>query len=163
MLFLSIAGSVGKPIITRIKCCIHDGFVYFPGFRGNVEFLYRVFSCGTPFGRLGKFGTQLNLNTDTVGGIYLGWPSQSEQRRIVRCLDNATGTIDDLTCSIRRQVRFAQEYRTRLIADVVTGKLDVREAAAALPDIDPLAAEDTLQESREPIAKPEPALLQTHP
>ena len=29
-----------------------------------------------------------------------------------------------------------QEYRTRLIADVVTGKLDVREAAAQLPDED---------------------------
>ena len=27
-----------------------------------------------------------------------------------------------------------REYRTRLIADVVTGKLDVREAAARLPD-----------------------------
>ena len=34
------------------------------------------------------------------------------------------------------------EYRTRLIADVVTGKLDVREAAAALPEVDPLAADD---------------------
>lgn len=28
--FVSIAGSVGKPIITKIDCCIHDGFVYFP-------------------------------------------------------------------------------------------------------------------------------------
>jgi type I restriction enzyme S subunit len=28
--FVSIAASVGKPIITKIKCCIHDGFVYFP-------------------------------------------------------------------------------------------------------------------------------------
>ena len=36
------------------------------------------------------------------------------------------------------------EYRTRLIADVVTGKLDVRKAAAALPEIDPLAADDNL-------------------
>ena len=36
-LFLSIAGSVGKPIITKIKCCIHDGFVYFPQFRSSVR------------------------------------------------------------------------------------------------------------------------------
>ena len=36
----------------------------------------------------------------------------------------------------------------RLITDVVTGKLDIREAAAALPDIDPLAADD---ESDEPL------------
>ena len=36
------------------------------------------------------------------------------------------------------------EYRNRLIADVVTGKLDVREAAAELPEVDPLGAESTL-------------------
>ena len=36
---------------------------------------------------------------------------------------------------------FLREYRTRLIADVVTGKLDVREAAARLPEVDPLADE----------------------
>jgi hypothetical protein len=33
-----------------------------------------------------------------------------------------------------REVSLLREYRTRLIADVVTGKLDVREAAARLPD-----------------------------
>ena len=33
-----------------------------------------------------------------------------------------------------RQIKLIQEYRTRLISDVVTGKLDVREAAANLPD-----------------------------
>src|SRR5262249_41311897 len=32
-LFVSIAATVGKPIITKIKCCIHDGFVYFVGLR----------------------------------------------------------------------------------------------------------------------------------
>ena len=41
------------------------------------------------------------------------------------------------------------EYRTRLIADVVTGKLDVREAAAALPEVDPLGAEDALDDTRD--------------
>jgi type I restriction enzyme S subunit len=34
---------------------------------------------------------------------------------------------------VNREIRFLHEYRTRLIADVVTGKLDVREAAARLP------------------------------
>ena len=41
----------------------------------------------------------------------------------------------------------SSEYRTRLIADVVTGKLDVRAAADALPEVDPLAAEDTLDDT----------------
>jgi len=37
----------------------------------------------------------------------------------------------------RRQIDLLGEYRTRLIADVVTGKLDVREAAAELPSATP--------------------------
>ena len=36
-LFLSIAGSVGKPTITKIKCCIHDGFVYFGGLNSTLS------------------------------------------------------------------------------------------------------------------------------
>ena len=60
-LFLSIAGSVGKPCITNIRCCIHDGFVYFPRWRGDTRFLYYVFASGEPYRGLGKLGTQLNL------------------------------------------------------------------------------------------------------
>ena len=41
------------------------------------------------------------------------------------------------------KLTYSHEYRARLIADVVTGKLDVREAAGALPEVDPLAYEDT--------------------
>ena len=38
-----------------------------------------------------------------------------------------------------------REYRTRLIADVVTGKLDVREAAAGLPEVDPADLEGIIE------------------
>ena len=43
-----------------------------------------------------------------------------------------------------REIGLLREYRTRVIADVVTGKLDVREAAAALPEVDPLADDDEM-------------------
>ena len=44
-----------------------------------------------------------------------------------------------------REICLLREYRTRLIADLVTGKLDVREAAARLPDEadEPEALQDT--------------------
>ena len=152
-LFLSIAGSVGKPIITRIKCCIHDGFVYFPQFTGDVEFLCRIFASGAPFARLGKLGTQLNLNTDTVGNISLGWPPSEEQAAIVSFLDRATADLDAATTSAQRETSLLREYRTRLIADVVTGKFDVREAAARLPDeveeLEPLDEADALIDGEE--------------
>ena len=50
--------------------------------------------------------------------------------------------IDTAIARANREIELLNEYRTRLIADVVTGKLDVREAAAALPEVDPLAADD---------------------
>jgi type I restriction enzyme S subunit len=136
-LFLSIAGSVGKPIITKVKCCIHDGFVYFPFFKGNAEYLMRIFESGAMFSGLGKLGTQLNLNTDTVGAIQVAWPPADEQTAIVEYLDAQTAKIDTAIAAARREIELLREYRTRLIADVVTGKLDVREVAARLPEEPP--------------------------
>ena len=66
-LFISIAGTVGKPCISKIKACIHDGFVYFPNLKLNPLFLFWIFEAGVCYGGLGKFGNQLNLNTDTIG------------------------------------------------------------------------------------------------
>jgi type I restriction enzyme S subunit len=125
--FLSIAGSVGKPIITKIKCCIHDGFVWFPYLKINHEFLYYLFSTGLPYQGLGKFGTQLNLNTDTVGDIFLPIPTADEMTIIVSFIDNQTQKIDCLISKYQKQIELMQEYRTALISQAVTGKIDVRE------------------------------------
>ena len=51
-------------------------------------------------------------------------------------LDKAADNIDAAIARARRQIDSVEEYRTRLIADVVTGKLDAREAAAQLPKED---------------------------
>ncbi len=48
--------------------------------------------------------------------------------------------VDAAISRLEREIELLREYRTRLVADVVTGKLDVREAAAQLPD-EPLAPE----------------------
>jgi type I restriction enzyme S subunit len=125
-LFLSIAGTVGKPIITKIKCCIHDGFVYFPTYAGNTEFLYYIFFCGQPYLGLGKMGTQLNLNTDTVGSIRIGFPPVREQEKIVAFLDAVTARLDLQVQKVKAAIEKLQEYRSALITQAVTGKIDVR-------------------------------------
>ena len=71
-------------------------------------------------------------------------PPPDEQGRIVRYLDKTTTYIDTAIVRAGRQIELLQEYRTRLIADVVTGKLDVREAADGLPEVDSLADDDAL-------------------
>ena len=61
-------------------------------------------------------------------------PPLSEQAAIVGYLAEATTDIDTAVDRARREIELLREYRTRLIADVITGQLDVREAAANLPD-----------------------------
>ena len=61
-------------------------------------------------------------------------PPPHEQLLIADAVDRCMATLNDGANRIRRQIKLLEEYRTRLIADVVTGKLDVREAAAQLPD-----------------------------
>ncbi len=77
---------------------------------------------------------QPHLNAEELGASMLLVPPIYEQRAIVEHLDKATNAIDSAIIRARHQVELVEEYRTRLIADVVTGKLDVRDAAAQLPD-----------------------------
>lgn len=125
-LFLSIAGTVGKPCIANIKCCIHDGFVYFPRWKGDSRFLFYVFASGEPYKGLGKMGTQLNLNTDTVGSIVIGIPDAEEQKLIADYLDKTTAELDSMTTAVEAAIDRLTEYRQALITSAVTGKIDVR-------------------------------------
>ncbi len=118
--FLSIAGTVGKPIITKIKCCIHDGFVWFPNLKTNPEYLYYIFSTGLPYQGLGKWGTQLNLNTDTVGDIFIPLPQKEETENIVGYLDNKTAQIDNLIANKQKLIELLKEERTAIINQAVT-------------------------------------------
>jgi type I restriction enzyme S subunit len=129
-LFLSIAGSVGKPCITKIKCCIHDGFVYFPRLSCNRKFLYYIFASGEPYKGLGKLGTQLNLNTDTVGSIHIAFPPDDEQEQIVEYLDAEMTKFDGLIEAVDGAIEKLATLRISLISAAVTGKIDVRGGAA---------------------------------
>ncbi len=66
--------------------------------------------------------------------LLLAIPSLSEQDAILSVVAAETRQLQKVTDAANRNVNLLREYRTRLIADVVTGKLDVREAAARLPD-----------------------------
>ena len=78
--------------------------------------------------------TMANLNTGILKSIPLLVPPIQEQRDLLECIGRRSRTIGAEIVRARRQIELLQEYRTKLIADVVTGKLDVCEAAAQLPD-----------------------------
>lgn len=119
-LFLSIAATVGKPCIAKIKCCIHDGFVYFPHWKGDPRFLFYIFASGEPYKGLGKLGTQLNLNTDTVGSIVIAVPSIEEQVSIADFLDTEITRIDCLLNKKKELISILTERCNVLTNQAVT-------------------------------------------
>lgn len=75
--------------------------------------------------------------------IYVPRPTRAEQKAIANHIEQKLEEVENALAPIRREFSLMREYKTRLTADVVTGKLDVRTAAAGLPD---LAPDDELTE-----------------
>ena len=80
-----------------------------------------------------------HLSAEQIKTFRFALPNATEQLAIMHHVESRTRAIRSATARILQQVHLLREYRTRLIADVVTGKLDVRDAAARLPETDPLA------------------------
>lgn len=111
--------------------------------------------------RLASTGSTYDaVSVGDVGNQPSILPSLAEQTAIIRYLDHADRLIHRYTSAKQKLIGLLEEqrqaiahrvvtrrgllheYRTRLIADVVTGKLDVREAAARLPDDDPVPTDE---------------------
>ncbi|MEI6633591.1 MAG: restriction endonuclease subunit S [Chlamydiota bacterium] len=89
--------------------------------------------------------TRYGLSHGAIKSAFLPVPPLPEQSVIVRFLNEATANIITTIDRAQREITLLREYRIRLIADVVTGKIDVREAAARLPEAieEPEALDDT--------------------
>ncbi|TDA64112.1 restriction endonuclease subunit S [Sulfuricurvum sp. IAE1] len=72
---------------------------------------------------------------DMFGTQHLPVPPFAEQEAIIRYLDEETTSIDKAIELSKKEIDLLQEYKTRLIADAVTGAVDVRELAKELPEI----------------------------
>ena len=99
-----------------------------------------------------------STNSNTLRAFPVPLPLLEDQLSILRAISEKTSTLDSAAGRAEREIDLLREYRTRLIADVVTGKLDVREAAAELPEVDPLLATDAADDVID--AAPEPDIVQ---
>ena len=85
--------------------------------------------------RAGRGITVMHVYSTQLKYIHVALPPLHEQASIVEYLDEVTTDIDAALARTRRQIELVEEYLTRLIADVVTGRLDVREVAAQSSNI----------------------------
>jgi type I restriction enzyme S subunit len=106
--------------------------------------------------RLIREWTKQGATVESVEHQYLAntnipIPPLCEQVKIVNELAFQTDPLVTAIDRYEREITLLREYRTRLVADVVTGKLDVREAAQAIPEEDVVLASDGVEdEAAEP-------------
>ncbi len=133
-LVMTIAANIGDVAVLDFAACFPDSVVGFVP-RGGIErdFLFYVFLAMKPeLLREAPVNTQGNLNIERIGSIGspIPVPSRSEQRAIASFLDHETAQIDVLVAKVQEAIDRLKELRTALISAAVTGKIDVREAAA---------------------------------
>lgn len=116
------------------------------------ETMYRTPACRVELRKRAKGIVQgfWRLYTDDFYDIRVPVPPLEEQDKIMQYLDKELSSINTVIASTEREIELLREYRTRLIADVVTGKLDVRQAAAQLPQLDePIGATEVLNQDED--------------
>jgi type I restriction enzyme S subunit len=135
-LVMTIAANIGDVAVLDFDACFPDSIVGFlpqPGV--GRDFLFYVFKAMRAELLLeAPVNTQGNLNVDRVGSRAIAVPPLSEQIEIVRVIEAGSASIQRALSATRREIALILEYRTRLVADVVSGKIDVREAAARLSE-----------------------------
>ena len=105
----------------------------------NIEFLHellrsRPFEHELRMRSKGIWTSRLQLTDTAFLESSIALPPLAEQMAIFEYLTTTTSKIDTALANTRREIELLQEYRTRVIADVVTGKVDVREAVNRLED-----------------------------
>ncbi|RYF30285.1 MAG: hypothetical protein EOO38_32515 [Cytophagaceae bacterium] len=89
---------------------------------------------------------QPHLNAEELGSAVLAFPDPEVQYDIVAHIRKEVAVPSKAIENANREIALIQEFRTRLIADVVTGKLDVRAASTSLPETAELDTTDELVE-----------------
>ena len=131
-LVMTIAANIGDVAVLDFDACFPDSVVGFvPGVRVDRDYLYYLFlAMKNELLREAPVNTQGNLNVDRIGSRTTILPQIGEQTDIVNHVEQSVSNIDSAMDHARRQIELMEEYRTRLIADVVTGKIDVTRTQA---------------------------------
>ena len=131
---------IGKSAVNLIEEPTYSGgdvIIFRPTVMLNAEFT--GYATDSPMAQaqksaMGRGFTVMHIYGKQLKSLQIALPPIHEQDGIVDHVNQGTAFIDNETNRARRQIELINEYRSRLIADVVTGQLDVREAADRLPD-----------------------------
>ena len=117
--------------------------------RGNIIYLAHVLES-LNFKPWISGAAQPKLTQNRLMAIPIAVAPPAEQDAIVLDADRQSQPLTATIFRLEREIEVLREYRTRLVTDVVTGKLDVREAAGQLPaESEPETGEEPEGENEE--------------
>ncbi len=112
-LIMSMCATIGKPIITKIDTCIHDGFVVFENPKIDLNYLY-YFLCYIEKEWLesGQQGSQVNLNVDLIKNKEVFYPKDlNEQIAIANILSDVDRYLYSLDALILKKESVKKSYK----------------------------------------------------
>lgn len=96
----------------------------------DIRFGIKMFHSETYLNKLMSIPTgtkQGNLSCDDVLSIHMAIPPLEEQKRIANHLESEFQSLSKLEMNYNKEIELLKEYKTALISEVVTGKIDVRD------------------------------------
>jgi type I restriction enzyme S subunit len=136
----SLVGSVGRVRQLHYNLILSDK-TFRPTFEESVDIDFMVLAMNSSCYRRqveqaisGAEGMANNLPLSSLRDFSLAIPPLNEAKAIACSIEKSLAGTNAVIARNEREIILLREYRTRLIADVVTGKLDVRQAAAGLPE-----------------------------
>jgi type I restriction enzyme S subunit len=120
-LIMSICATVGRPMITQIDVCIHDGFVVLDSLKVNQRFLYYVLAhIEDDWSRHGQTGSQMNLNTGLINQTKVRLPNNEiEQEAVASVLSDMDAEIDALGEKLEK----ARKIKAGMMHNLLTGTI----------------------------------------
>lgn len=128
-LILSIAATVGLPIVTGFPTCIHDGFVAIQNLRGvdQTFLLYVLKGLQDDLLSAGQTGSQANVNTNIVKNLLIPVPSIAEQRQIAAALWD----LDSEIACMQSRLTKARAIKTGMMEALLTGEARISVEVAS--------------------------------
>lgn len=152
--------SIGKAAILEIDAAINQAILGLEP-RSNVlvpEFLFFwLRSLERHIKNLASTSTQANLNAAKVKALPIFLPSVEEQKHICGWIKSECRIFDDAINRAEEEIKLIREYRDRLIADVVTGQVDVRGWQPGPDDVVDVATLAALGDEQEDVTEEEDA------
>jgi type I restriction enzyme S subunit len=96
----------------------------------------------------GASSSMQNISQSVIRNLCIALPPLNEQLFIVDHIVQESTLIDQTIIRTEREIELIQEYRTRLVSDVVTGKIDVR--SVAIPEFEPAETDPNARNDKEP-------------